>query len=196
MRPATLLSACGAILLLASPLAAQRISTPSDPDRNAPPRMASSGFTLPTVAQVREHSNVADLLIDKRKKLGLDQAAVDALTAMSRTIEARNAPDLATYDSLRIKSRAASLNGGNAPDPEARARMQALGGAVQALVAARASDETAALALVPADKQDEARKLLADQAEDLRKAAGPRGGGPGAGPGSGPGGRPQRPSRR
>lgn len=190
MRCARLVLAGAIALAFATPAAAQRgMGRPSDPDRDAPKGMSSAGFSMPTVNVVKERANVAELLLDKRKKLEIDAAGADSLKALSATIDARNAPAIATYDTLRIRIRAAAINGGSGPDPEARARGQRLAETIGTLRASHQADADKALAFVPEAKRAEARKMIQDQDEDLQKAAGGRGG---RGPG-GTGGQPPRP---
>ena len=59
--------------------------------------------------------------------------------------------------------------------------MGGMGEAVRAMDTGRQADVTLVLALIPADKQEEAKKLIADQEEDFKKSMGGRGGAPPAG---------------
>lgn len=177
--------------LLTVPLEAQRGSGGGGiGPRGAPPPAASPAFTLPTATKIREQANVADLLVEKRKKLGLNDAAVDSLKHLADAINARNEPHLAVYDSVRARMRAA-MNGGGTPgaggpgEPRGE-RMNPMRESLRAVQTGREADIPLALALVPADKQEEAKKLIADQGEDLQKSLSPRGPG-------GAGGRPPRP---
>jgi hypothetical protein len=193
------------LLALSAPLAAQRIP---DVTRGAPAGAPDVRFTLPPVQQIRERANVAELLVDKAKKLKLEPAAVDSLKHLAAAINERNAPQLAVYDSTRTRMRTAQAGGGGrggagggggggqgGPPGEGSARGGGIREATRTLAAARDADIPVVLALVPAASQDEAKKLIEKQSEDLREAMAPRGpGGPG-GPGGagGAGGRPGRP---
>lgn len=169
-----------------------------DANRGAPAPAGSPAFSIPTANQMRERANVADLLVEKRKKVGLEGAALDSMKALASAIDARNAPHLEVYDSLRTRMRAAMNGGGGAPggappggaDAGAgaggapgggRGGMGGMAEAVRAMDAGRQADVALVLALVPADKQEEAKKLIADQEEDFKKSLGGRGGAPPAG---------------
>jgi len=193
--------------LLTAPLQAQRGGGGGIGPRGAPPPAASPAFTMPTATKIREQANVADLLVEKRKKLGLNDAAVDSLKHLADAINARNEPHLAVYDSVRARMRAA-MNGGGSPGAGAPSaggagaggaggqggapgeprgeRMNPMRESLRAVQTGREADIPLALALVPAEKQEEAKKLIADQGEDLQKSLSPRGPG-------GAGGRPPRP---
>lgn len=185
IRRALLLALFLSTTVAARPAAAQRRGGGGGDGgpRGAPAPAADNRSALPTIARVREGANAPGLLAEKHRKLGLAPAAVDSLKRLAAAVDARNAPRLETYDSLRTRLRAAQ----NAPSEdgatEGRERMRLLGETVRALGEARRADIEAAMALVPAEKQDEARKLLAEQEEDLRKAGGGRGPGGPAGPG-------------
>lgn len=164
------------LLLSASPtLLAGQGGRMRDANRGAP-EQATFAASIATAKVVREGANVAAMLHERRKNLGVDGAAADSLKALAAAIDARNAPAVATYDSLRTKARAAQ-NAGEGETLEARARMAMLGTTVQQLQERRAGDVPAALALIPAEKQEVAKKLIADQEEDLQKAMGQRRGG-------------------
>lgn len=174
MRPHQTLAAL-AMVALPAVLPAQG-GRMRDANRGAP-EQATFTAAIPTVKAVREGSNVAALLLGKRKALALDDAAADSLKRLADAIDARNAPSLSAYDSLRTKVRAAQ-NTPEAETLEGRARAAMLGTTVRDLQARRQEDIPAALALVPAEKQEAARKLIADQDEDLQRAmAGRRAGG-------------------
>ena len=187
MRLVSVLTLASLVALPAQPIAAQ-ISSGRPPPK-APAQAAASTFTMPKGLVVNEHANPAALLVGKRKKLGLDDATVNSLKTLAATIDERNAPHISTYDSLRARMRTGDAVAGSEGD-EARVRARAMGETLRAIQSPREDDKAAALALVPADKQDEAKKLLADQDEDFKKATAPRrGGGP-------PGGKPPRPTTR
>jgi hypothetical protein len=136
---------------------------------------------------MKERANVANLMVDKRKKVGLDGAALDSMKALSAVIDARNAPHLEVYDSLRTRMRTAMNGGGAAAGGPGggpgggRGGMGGIGESVRAMDTGRQADVALVLALIPADKQEEAKKLIADQEEDFKKAMGGRGGAPPAG---------------
>jgi len=187
--------------LLASPIAAQRGGGGGGiGPRGAPAPAGSPAFTMPTATRIRDEANVADLLIDKRKKLGLDAAALDSLKRLSTAINERNAPHLAVYDSTRTRMRAA-MNGAGGPgggqggppgggrgEGGGEGRANPMRDAMRAIQAGREADIPVVLALVPEGRQEEAKKLIAEQAEDFQRSLAPRGPGGGAG-----GGRPPRP---
>ena len=192
LRSAALLAA---LLITGSTSLTAQGGRSRDANRGAPPPASSPAFSVPTVNQMKERANVATLLVDKRKKVGLEGAALDSMKALSTAIDARNAPHLEVYDSLRTRMRAA-MNGGGAAsggapagDPGAgaggpgggRGGMGGMGEAVRAMDTGRQADVTLVLALIPADKQEEAKKLIADQEEDFKKSMGGRGGAPPAG---------------
>lgn len=173
-----------------------------DANRGAPAPASSPAFSIPTVNQMKERANVADLLVEKRKKVGLEGASLDSMKALATAIDARNAPHLHVYDSLRTRMRAAMNGGGAAPggagggapaggpvsEPGAggapgggRGGMGGMADAVRAMDAGRQADVALVLALVPADKQEEAKKLIAEQEEDFKKSMSGRGGAPPAG---------------
>jgi hypothetical protein len=198
LRAATLLVA---LLITGTTSLAAQGGRSRDANRGAPPPASSPAFSMPTVNQMKERANVANLLVDKRKKVGLDGAALDSMKALSAAIDARNAPHLEVYDSLRTRMRAAMNGGGAGPSgapaggaaggPGAgagggpgggRGGMGGMGEAVRAMDTGRQADVALVLALVPADKQEEAKKLIADQEEDFKKSmGGGRGGAPPAG---------------
>jgi hypothetical protein len=187
MRLVSVLTVAALVTLPAQPIAAQISS--GRPAPKAPAQASASTFTVPKGSVVNEHANPATLLVEKRKKLDLDDATVASLKTLAATIDERNAPLISTYDSLRTRMRTGDAVAGAAGD-EARARNRAMGETVRAIKSPREEDKAAALALVPADKQEEAKKLLAQQDQDLTKATeSRRGGGP-------PGGKPPRPTTR
>ncbi len=184
------------LLALATPAAAQRGGGGGGiGPRGAPAPAADVRFTMPPVQQIRERANVADLLVEKAKKLKLEPAAVDSLKHLAAAINERNAPQLAVYDSTRTRMRAAQASGGGqgggpgGGPGDGSARGGGMREAMRTLSASRDADIPVVLALVPAASQEEAKKLIEKQSEDLREAMGGRGPG-GAG---GPGGRPGRP---
>jgi hypothetical protein len=117
--------------------------------------------------------NPADYLIDKKRKLKLDEATLTALGTASAAINERYAPALARYDSLRTQVNMARnrMSSGMAPSVEeqqiARERMIVLVRTMAELRAQRTKDVDEALALLPEDKRTEGRALLDEQAEDM-----------------------------
>src|SRR5690606_36198066 len=112
--------------------------------------------------------NVAAMLVDRAKKLGLDAATTDSLKTLSASIDARNAPKLEEYDDLRSKVRA-DQNSGASETLEGRARAAMATTTIEELGKLRAEDAELALCVIPPDKQDAARKAIADQDEDFAK---------------------------
>jgi hypothetical protein len=176
MRSATLTRATALAVLLAVPATAhaQRAGRPAP---KAPESADFARMTLPTAKVVKERANVAAFVVEKGKKLGLDAAVVDSLKALAKAIDERNAPALEGYDDLRTKVRA-DQNTGENETLEGRARVAMAGTAIDDLGKARMADREAVLALVPADKQEAVKKLIADQDEDFAKLNGRRGGAP------------------
>ncbi|MBX3174417.1 MAG: hypothetical protein KF709_08380 [Gemmatimonadaceae bacterium] len=159
---------------------------------------------LPNVRAVTNGMNPATELVDSRRKLKLDDATVTRLRALSEAMDARYAPMLARYDTMRVQANmarnqaaaASAANiGGQAARPQANEEEQALAReriAVLRTVMAevreqRAKDVEEALAAIPEDKREDAKKILDDQAEAMARtfrrsgaegaaAAGPAGG--------------------
>lgn len=189
MNATPLLSAAllAALLVTGSTSLAAQGGRSRDANRGAPPPASSPAFSIPTVNQMKERANVANLMVDKRKKVGLDGAALDSMKALSAVIDARNAPHLEVYDSLRTRMRTAMNGGGAAAGGPGggpgggRGGMGGIGESVRAMDTGRQADVALVLALIPADKQEEAKKLIADQEEDFKKAMGGRAAAPPAG---------------
>jgi hypothetical protein len=192
-----------ATLLLVAPLtlSAQRGSSASTGGTGGratgpgPRGEAPTTPPLPNVRAVTEGMNPADHLIDKKRKLKLDDAMVTSLQTLSGTINERYAPALARYDSLRTQVNMARnrMNSGMAPSIEeqqiARERAIVLIRTMAELRAQRTKDVDEALALLPEDKRAEGRTLLDEQAEDMVRSfrrSGPEGAAAAGGP---PGGR-------
>jgi hypothetical protein len=126
-----------------------------------------------------EDLSPAAFLRDKRKKLQLGDAEVNALKAAESAAKERNKPVLAAYDSVRreMQKLADSPNiGDNAND--AALRQMAFANLMGRIRDARTADRTEALAAIPADKKDQADALLKEQDEEFDKkvGAGGRGG--------------------
>lgn len=142
----------------------------------APEQATFSNVTLPTMKVVKERANVAAMLVDRSKKLGLDAATTDSLKAIATTIDERNAAKLEEYDGLRTKVRADQNSGAN-ETLEGRARAAMARTAIEELGKLRATDAELALCVIPPDKQEAVRKAIADQDEDFAKLVGGRRGG-------------------
>jgi len=196
MRPVTLLLGVAALLAAASPLAAQRGRTPTSSANSAPRTIPP----LPNARVVTAGLNPAAELIDKKRRLALDEATLATLKTLEATFDARYAEDLARYDSLRAQVNMARnrMQGAMEPSDEemqiARERTIVLSRVFGELRVQREADVAEALAALPEEKRAMAQELLAEQAEDLARAfrrSGPEGaalaGGP---PGAGPGRRP------
>jgi hypothetical protein len=150
---------------------------------------------LPNVRAVTAGMNPADHLIDKKRKLKLEEATLTALGTASAAMNERYAPTLARYDSLRTQVNMARNRTSSAMPPSeeerqiARERMIVLVRTMAELRAQRAKDVDEALALLPEDKRTEGRALLDEQAEDMVRTfrrSGPEGAAAAGGP---PGGR-------
>lgn len=192
-----------ATLLLVAPLtlSAQRGSSASTGGTGGratgpgPRGEAPTTPPLPNVRAVTDGMNPAGHLVEKKRKLKLDDSTVTALEALSTTINERYAPRLARYDSLRTQVNMARnrVNSGMAPSIEeqqvARERAIVLIRTMAELRAQRTKDVDEALALLPEDKRAEGRTLLDEQAEDMVRSfrrSGPEGAAAAGGP---PGGR-------
>jgi len=144
-------------------------------------------------AKSLEELNPAALLVDKHKKLKLDDSTVTALEALKARIFERNSDLMAKYDSLQRNYRPPTPpsreSQGSAPDTTRRdafVQMQALRFTLDQLSERRHTDMKESLALVPEAQKEEAAKLLDKQDgkfSDLmpvmptRGANGPDGGG-------------------
>lgn len=141
---------------------------------------------LPNVRAVTNGTNPATELVDKRRKLKLDDATVAALRALSETMDARYAPLLARYDTMRVQANmarnqaqaAGAANiGGQSARPQvneeeqalARERITVLRTVMAEVRAQRAKDVEEALAALPEDKREEGKKILDEQAEDMAR---------------------------
>lgn len=201
MRLPTRLGVAALLLIAPLTLSAQRgsqASTGGTGGRASGPGPRGEAPTtppLPNVRAVTEGINPADHLIDKKRKLKLDDSTVTALGGASAAMNARYAPALARYDSLRTQVNMARNRTSSAMAPSieeqqiARERMIVLLRTMAELRAQRAKDVDEALALLPEDKRTEGRTLLDEQAEDMVRTfrrSGPEGAAAAGGP---PGGR-------
>lgn len=131
-----------------------------------------SRVRYPSRADIEDFAPSA-FLRDKRKKLQLTDADVNALKAAEAAAKERNKPILTAYDSVRreMQTMADSPDlGANANDGALR-RMafQNLMGQIREQ---RATDRAEALAAIPADKKSQADELLKEQDEDFAKKVG------------------------
>lgn len=139
--------------------------------------------------------NPAALLIDKRKKLSLPDSVVKQLKAVQKTIDTRNDPLMAQYDSihkwtmpLASSSQGAAMSPGfsdadrsratSEPSPAEQAKMQSSMRDLRRVVVdfreRRKTDVADALALVPDAQKQAATDLLTQQDADLDKLVGGR----------------------
>ena len=140
--------------------------------------------------------NPAALLIDKRKKLVLADSLVKQLKAVQKTIDDRNAPLMAQYDSIHkwtlpLSSSAAAASStapgfrdadksmaAPAASPAEQAKMQSSMRDLRRLVMdfreRRKTDVAEALAVVPDAQKAAATDLLEHQDADLDKLVGGR----------------------
>lgn len=196
MRFVSVLLCVAALFAATTPVAAQR-STPTS-SANSAPRVIPP---LPNSRIVGAGLNPASELVDKRRRLALDDSTLGALRTLEATFDARYAEDLARYDSLRAQVTMARnrVQGAMAPSAEeqqiARERTIVLTRVVAALRQQREKDVAEALAALPEEKRAMAQDILTEQSADLARAfrrSGPEGaalsgGPPGSGPGTGPG---------
>lgn len=141
---------------------------------------------LPNVRAVESGMNPALELISSRRKLRLDEATLTTLRTMADAMNERYAPMLAHYDTIRTQANmarnqaraadAANIGGTAArpmANPEeqqmARERITVLRSLMTDVRAQRAKDVEEALAAIPEDKREEAKKLLDEQAEDMAR---------------------------
>lgn len=169
--------ALAAALTLALPLAADAQGTRTRPGNVGQPVTNIPPFNYPTARRVREMGNVAAELVDKRRRLDLDETALTALRNLAGEIDARNEAAVATFDSLRTIARA-NNNTDNSQSLEGRATVAQMIQTARSVAALRAADAEKALALIPADKHDAARAILDDQQKEFDQAFAARARGP------------------
>jgi hypothetical protein len=167
------------------------ISDAVDPAVGAGP----SARNMPTSRDL-VRMNPAALLIDKKKKLTLPDSVVKQLKAVQKTIDDRNAPVMAQYDSIHkwtmpmaSSSAAASSSAPGFSDadktsaaptasPAEQAKMQSSMRDLRKLVAdyreRRKTDVSDALAVVPEAQKTAATDFLSQQDVDLDKLVGGR----------------------
>jgi hypothetical protein len=145
---------------------------------------------LPNRKAVTAGTNPADYLVDKRKKLKLDDATVAALQEFSAKLDERYAPGLERYDSLRTQvNMARNQTRAALPSAEeqqiARERAVVLGRTMAEVRAQRAKDVEETLALVPEAQREAAKAALDEQASDMARTfrrSGPEGAAAAGGP--------------
>lgn len=137
------------------------------PNTSVPP------FNVPTVNRVKVMVNVAAELIEHRRRLGLDDAAVEGLRGLAAEIDTRNEPALATFDSLRTVARA-NNNTAQSGTLDGRATTAQMNQTARDLGGLRDGDIEKALAFVPADKHEAAKTILQNQRRDFDRALGRR----------------------
>jgi hypothetical protein len=167
------------------------ISDASDPAAGSGP----SARNMPRSSDL-VRMNPAALLIDKKKKLTLSDSLVKQLKSVQKTIDDRNAPIFAQYDSIHkwtmplapTMSAASSSKPGfsdadkssaaSTPSPAEQAKMQSSMRDLRKLVAdfreRRKTDVADVLAVVPDAQKAAATELLTQQDADLDKLVGGR----------------------
>lgn len=128
-----------------------------------------------------EKVNPASLLIDRRKKLSLSDSVVAGLRNVEMAIYERNAPLLATYDSVRRDFNPPKQDKMAELSPQAMAtlrdQLQAMIGVLDDLHDRRKRDVKDCLDLIPDSARRDAEKLLDKQdgeLNDLRPRGAPR----------------------
>jgi len=142
------------------------------PTRNPSDAAAASRLRLPSRGDIEDFAP-AKFLRDKRKKLQLADADVNALKTAEAAAKERNNVVLAAYDSVRRevqKLADAPEIGSNVND--AVLRRMALSNLVGQVREQRAVDRAEALAAIPADKRTEADALLKEQDENFDREIG------------------------
>jgi hypothetical protein len=134
---------------------------------------------LPSPGDV-DDMNIARMLIDKRGKLSLSDAAVVVLQSLQKKLHESIAPTLESYNAARAKYR--ELTG--APDAgvsadnadEIQKALQAAVRPLNAIREQRQADAAEALTIVPEAQRAAAAALIKDQDSEFAKML-PRGGG-------------------
>lgn len=163
-------------------------TTPDAPDPSA---SSASGPSMPATPTARDlgETNPAALLVGKRKKLSLPDSVVTKLKAVEKSINARNAPFLAQYDSvhkwtlpLAGPSSTAGSPGFKDADqtraapttsPAEQAKMQSSLRDLRGLMAdfheRRRTDDADALGVIPDAQKKAATDMLTQQDGELDK---------------------------
>jgi hypothetical protein len=133
---------------------------------------------------VTANLNPAAYLVDKRRRLGLDETQLETVRAFEATYNARYADGLARYDSLRAQVQMARnrVSGAMGPTTEeqeiARERTIVLSRVMAALREQRDADVIELVGTLPEDKRVLTQELLTEQAESPARAlrrSGPEG---------------------
>lgn len=178
VRLALILALCAAPGILTAQRGGGGSRTGRDPEMR---RMSDEQAAAPRYMSRGDIEEMAPaaFLRDKRKKLQLDDAAVNALKAAEQAAKDRNKDILTAYDSVRreVQKYAGqnSLGGSNSND--AALRQMAFGNLRQQVIEARAADRDEALKAIPEDKRAAADEMLKEEDEDFaKKFGGGRGG--------------------
>jgi hypothetical protein len=131
-----------------------------------------SRVRLPSRGDIEDFAPAA-FLRDKRKKLQLADADVNALKAAESAAKERNKPVLAAYDSVRRELQTMS----DSPDLGANAndgtlRRMAYSNLIGQIREQRKADRDEALAAIPADKKAQAEAMLKEQDDEFDKKIG------------------------
>lgn len=199
MHRSSLLVLAAAAALSSSPLAAQRVPNTNRPSSSARTRSTAPRIApLPNARAVTAGLDPAAYLIDKKRRLQADESLLATLSGLASTFDARYAPHLARYDSLRAQVQMARNRVQGAMEPAAeemevaRERTIVLMRVMAELRAQREKDVAETLAALPEEKRVVAQELLTEQAEELARAfrrGGPEGMAMAGGPPGGPAGR-------
>jgi hypothetical protein len=135
----------------------------------------ASRLRLPSRGDIEDLSPSA-FLRDKRKKLQLADADVNALKAAETAAKDRNKVVLTAYDSVRKEMQALS----DAPEIGSNAdaavlRRMAFSNLMEQIHNQRTADRAEALAAIPADKKEQAEALLKEQDEEFDRTVGSAG---------------------
>jgi hypothetical protein len=172
MRLTTLALAATAIALaLPVTASAQRSNTTSG--NRGQPNTSVPAFTVPNANRVKSMGNVAAELIDNRRRLSLDDNAVNQLRELAAEIDKRNEPELSRFDSLRTVARA-NNNTNQSGTLEGRATVAQMNEAARNIAGHREADAAKALEFVPEDKHAAAQAIIQNQQRDFDRAFAPR----------------------
>jgi hypothetical protein len=136
------------------------------------PKDNFSSVKLPSPEDV-DGLNIAKLLIDRAKKIGLPDDAVAKLQALQKKIHDTNEPSITNYAAVRTTFRELSGSAGDSPSSDQQDQIQ------QALKTAlvplgtirdqRKADAAAALEIVPEGQRAAAAALIKSQDGDFAK---------------------------
>jgi hypothetical protein len=145
------------------------------------------------VAKDLEKLNPAALLVDKHRKLSLNDSLVATLKSLELKIYERNGTLLARYDSVRKDYKPPSGTPSTAADDKAQAdamvQMRMMRGILDSLIERRRVDVQESLGLVPEDHKRQAAEFLDKQDKEFLEQI-PSSGAMGGGGGGRRGGRP------